>query len=1219
MQDFGGVRLYRRGAALTLVRDLLTRGEHNGLPYSKPTPVVVFTGAGKTALLRELDRLVRPHAPCARVDCEDFSGGARHLLAMLAFELNRYSGRYGELPFPRLVTGLIAIGADLGTVETDADRDKARDRVRHALEERQHTAAPLQETISDVIGAGFDALGGGSPAVTKAAVDLLRRIGPRLVLGSLATTRAGRKLILGTGQDWYGHQDLGLKYRSLDVLVDLHQMVRRARRDAEDRRAAASLLWAAFLADLDSAFARRSAMNWTFNCLVLLDNADAPAGQEFLSELVAARKKRADEPPLTAQANPSLESVADPLTVIAASRGVLAGKHVPRGATITALSDASAADSVRSWWRWWYPVWLPDLAASDVGSMVSLLDLKAGTRRSGVTSALYRFTGGHPIAVCALTEAIAATTVTGIAELLDGPAPQSELGRPPALADHLLSKLLHDLPGEAVEDLVTCAAARDKVAALLLDAESDLLSQRRRDDPDFFGAILWAESPAAQHPAAQHPAAQHPAAQHPAAQHPAAQHPAAQHPAAGNPVLHPVLRRLLLRRLAVRPDSDPASWAAVHGWLRERALAAGDQVGALYHGLALGEVEHVSRRLATALPERGAAGWLDLLEAVTAAPNALPAGELTAGRAEALAAWAKPHGEPLAPVARLVTARWLSTDPLSDPHVRGLRREIHASLHDIAPSADSGIGTIRDYADSVYGDDPDPGVQPPPEPPPVSFAPPKSGRGRQRLVRLRVLTAAVALAAAAAAGLGIYTAANGGGGPALGSCAPAQGAFHVISDGGECVGVTDGSFLFDQGGPADVADQRNIRDAEQRILAENNAVLATRQPYVTVALLAVLTVAPPGSTSPSDVTLSRIADELRGAYLAQYYANTKGGLSPQIRLLLASEGSLEQGWQTDWAQLRALPATGSGELVAVAGMGISVQRTIDAANTIGRANVSMFGAVTTADNLNTAANPYLDQVVPSVANEVSALTRFLPRPSKAALVYDQKATDLYTSSLRQDFYQAFRSSLTVGQIPYVSTTLESPLFKKIAEDLCATSPSPVIFYAGRNSVLGPFIGQLEQEGDCNGKHLEIVTGGDADGLASQWETGYSGGAQVTVVYADIENPDPASLAPGFQADFQRWLGKGAAASMMDPWLLAYYNAMTAAANAIGDEEGSVQSDLSQLTAQSVSLWVHQLNISAAVAGAEGPLQISPSGTLESPAIPIIQLAGGRSTTLRVQR
>ena len=1178
MDDFGGVRLYRRGAALTLVRDLLTRGEHDGMPHSKPTPVVVFTGAGKTALLRELGRLVRPQAPCARIDCEDFSGGARHLLAMLAFELNRYHSRYGELPFPRLVTGLIAIGIDLGEVETDADRDKARDQVRHALEVRQHTAAPLQETISDVIGAGFDALGGGSPAVTKAAVDLLRRVGPRLVLGSLATTRAGRKMILGAGQDWYRHQDLGLKDRSLDVLVELNQQVRRARRDAEDRREAASLLWRAFLADLDSAFARRGAVNWTFNCLVLLDNADAQAGQDFLTELVAARERRADEPSRTAAAPAGVERVADPLTVVATSRGVLAEKHAPRGASATPLAEASAAGGAR---RWWYPVRLPDLAVTDVASMVSQLDLKAGTRRSGVTSAVYRFTGGQPVAVCVLLEAIAATGVTSLAALLDGPAPQSDQDKPPTLADHLLSRLLPDLSAEAVDDLVTCAAARDKDAALLLGANDKLLSQKRTSDPEFFGAVLWRDDPGAPQPA-----------------------------------LRPVLRRLLLRRLAARPADADAGWGQVHGWLRDQALASGDEVGALYHGLAFGDVEQVSRRLAKVLTGRSAAAWLDLLEAVTAAPNALVPAELTVGRAEMLAAWAKPHGEQLAAVARLTAAEWLNADPLSDPHGRGLRREIHASLHDIAPSVEKGIGTIRDYADSVYGEDIDPGVQPPPEPPPVSFRPPKSGRGRRRTLRVRALAAAVALLAAAGAGLGIYTAASGGG-SSLASCAPAQGAFQVVENGGECVGVTDGSFLFDQGGRVDPADQRNIKYAEQQILADDNAVLATKRPYVTVALLGVLTVPPPSSTSPSDVTLARISDELRGAYLAQYYANTKGGLSPQIRLLLASEGSLEQGWQTDWSQLRSLPATGSGELVAMTGMGISVQRTVDSANAIGGAGISMFGAVTTADNLNGAVSPYLDQVIPSVADEVSALARFLPRPAKAALVYDQKATDLYTSSLRTDFYQTFRSSMTVGQIPYVSSTLGNPLFKKIAEDLCATNPSPVIFYAGRNSVLGPFISQLEQEGDCNGKNLEIVTGGDADGLAATWETGYSGGARVTVTYADIENPDPGSLSSEFRKDFQNWLGRGDDATMTDPWLLASYNAMTAAANAIGDEEGSVGSNLSQLTAQSVSLWVHELNVSAAVAGAEGPLQISHSGTLENPAIPVIQLVGGKATTVKV--
>jgi ABC-type branched-subunit amino acid transport system substrate-binding protein len=84
--------------------------------------------------------------------------------------------------------------------------------------------------------------------------------------------------------------------------------------------------------------------------------------------------------------------------------------------------------------------------------------------------------------------------------------------------------------------------------------------------------------------------------------------------------------------------------------------------------------------------------------------------------------------------------------------------------------------------------------------------------------------------------------------------------------------------------------------------------------------------------------------------------------------------------------------------------------------------------------------------------------------------------------------------------------------------------------------------------------------------------------------------------------------------MTDPWLLASYDALTAAANAIEDAEGS-KPDPAQVKASDVTLWVGQLNRSAAVAGATGTLQISASGDLENPAIPIIRLTAGRATTL----
>lgn len=340
-----------------------------------------------------------------------------------------------------------------------------------------------------------------------------------------------------------------------------------------------------------------------------------------------------------------------------------------------------------------------------------------------------------------------------------------------------------------------------------------------------------------------------------------------------------------------------------------------------------------------------------------------------------------------------------------------------------------------------------------------------------------------------------------------------------------------------------------------------------------MALLDVLTQPPADSTTPSDVTASRIRDELRGAYLAQYRANHELGLHPEIRLLLANEGSGEQGWGTDWNQLRQLPAGGSGELVAVTGMGLSVQPTINAAQAIGHAGIGMFGAVTTADSLDSRTSPLLDRVVPAVSDEVTALARYLPKPSRSVLVYDANTADLYTKSLRTDFKQAFGPSLNAGagEIPY------------------------------------------EQEGDCNSKHLTIVTGGDADGLPPDTTASSRGGAQVSVIYTDIENP---ALTSGFTHDFQTLLGRGADAAMADPWLLASYDALTAAANAIEDAEGS-KPDPAQVSASDVKLWVSQVNRSAAVAGATGTLQISANGDLENPAIPIIRLAAGRATTLTV--
>lgn len=73
-----------RGTALTLVHGFLRQ---------RPCPVIVFPAprdSGKTALLDDLAERMQG-VPHALIYCQDFHGGTRELLALLAFSLNRRS------------------------------------------------------------------------------------------------------------------------------------------------------------------------------------------------------------------------------------------------------------------------------------------------------------------------------------------------------------------------------------------------------------------------------------------------------------------------------------------------------------------------------------------------------------------------------------------------------------------------------------------------------------------------------------------------------------------------------------------------------------------------------------------------------------------------------------------------------------------------------------------------------------------------------------------------------------------------------------------------------------------------------------------------------------------------------------------------------------------------------------------------------------------------
>ena len=147
-----------------------------------------------------------------------------------------------------------------------------------------------------------------------------------------------------------------------------------------------------------------------------------------------------------------------------------------------------------------------------------------------------------------------------------------------------------------------------------------------------------------------------------------------------------------------------------------------------------------------------------------------------------------------------------------------------------------------------------------------------------------------------------------------GSCEN-QGVTDVVrASDGECVGVTDGTYLFN---PGDAA----LVNVEDKIKAEDARVRGSGKSYITTAYLM-----PAAGGTEEEQTFDQ---QLEGAYTAQYYANSGGDVqgTALIQLLIASSGVDADEYPIADADLKHDIA--SQHLVAVAGVAISENSTLD--------------------------------------------------------------------------------------------------------------------------------------------------------------------------------------------------------------------------------------------------------------------------------------------------
>jgi ABC-type branched-subunit amino acid transport system substrate-binding protein len=435
-------------------------------------------------------------------------------------------------------------------------------------------------------------------------------------------------------------------------------------------------------------------------------------------------------------------------------------------------------------------------------------------------------------------------------------------------------------------------------------------------------------------------------------------------------------------------------------------------------------------------------------------------------------------------------------------------------------------------------------------------------------------------------------------------CAPC-----VIRDGGQQVGITDGSFVFD---PALGTVEGDIRHADQNL---------ARGKDVTVAFLGPLTPSP-------DVSIGRIRSWLEGAYIAQQVAN-RTGAGPQIRLVLANVGSGENQYRPVVRQLDRM-TTGPDPLVAVTGMGISLPQTLQTARLLSARSIPMVGAVITGDSLSQVSVPGLFRVNPDVRDEVGALARYLRGAGlgdRAMLIQDNAPGDLYTASLNADFRTGLAGYIQAGGFP--EEPFDAPpnsgalgaQFSALSGNLCGRNPPDMILYAGRVDDLPDFIHHLWARGvDCEPRRLiTVVTGSDASSLQGQLKPA-PGDAPVRIIYAALADPAELAARPNGRNDRNLWQAFYAtftkrfpASDLGDGWAIMSHDAVVAADQAVI----KISAAQGQVTARNVRGELGDLSASNAVPGAAGDFGFDPvAGNPTGRDFPVLELTPGGALRLR---
>ncbi|MFC4503803.1 MULTISPECIES: hypothetical protein [Streptomyces] len=628
-------------------------------------PLLVLAGGrglGKSAVLAEIrDAYTEPprggearrRTPIALIDCEDEQfarppheespeswSPVWQALLVLAEQLTEPVRAAGQLAFPRLTAGLVAVRASDWSGRSDSDRIR-RELVRILLLNERGSRFTLAGRWAAKVAAKVIAAASGQGPFVAATVEATLE-----ALSEGFTSHKEQK-----PATWYrGYPNAGGNAkRGLLLLAGNFRAGGTSREHAE------RWLVRALLADLAEAYAGLgSRLRRLGRPVVLLDNAHGGPGPGLLD---AVLRDRAD-------------GFADQLVCVATVRGT--GHPALRGAVRRELPEVARASG-------WEPgatpssrallVPLPPLSPDDTLHMVGAIcdDIEFPPR---LPHAVHRLTGGNPLGIVLLAAAArqhpdrAASPVRLLTAQIKVSEDQADDGRP------AYTELLHRLvPADRLDELTVLAAAHDHDSAVALAharlpedfGSSGVRSLRARLTEEGLGA------------------------------------------GGGHFVGDPFIRTLLLLRLHHR-NADHAKWRETHETMTGHYAQddIGHARYRLHHELALGDTGGAVAHLRDTFPVLGTRDWLGTLRFLATAPyfhahdaEGRDAGDPDLRTAVALgrmdAVQEPPEGVDRAlhlRIRRLLHAVWQVSDPLvlPDPRVCGRLEFELLQLSDLRPA-----------------------------------------------------------------------------------------------------------------------------------------------------------------------------------------------------------------------------------------------------------------------------------------------------------------------------------------------------------------------------------------------------------------------------------------------------------------------------------------------------------------------------------------------------